>query len=206
MRLDTRAQVCGQPAFKVRDTFRSFPYGASDAFFARKLDVPLLEAKKFTLQMAHQGFLERDHGNSSYWTKTVKGNALTNAKAFKPGAKPLDAFLSRVAHVNADDYFAYVVKEVLVFGSYLTDAEGLGDLDLAVVLEKRFADDARQTLVENESRNRKVHFKTPVQALLWPNHEVMAFLKNGSCLISLHDGADLHRMETEYRVVFSMAK
>lgn len=71
------------------------------------------------------------------WGNTIKGNALALASAAKPilrstAERKINEFLERVKEVNRNDYYLYKIKKVVVFGSYLSDAEKLGDIDLAI--------------------------------------------------------------------------
>ena len=46
----------------------------------------------------------------------------------------MSEFLDRVRQVNSNSGFLYRVRKVVVFGSFLSDAPFVGDLDLAVDL------------------------------------------------------------------------
>jgi len=50
----------------------------------------------------------------------------------KTADRALHEFLDRVRTLNANKDALYQVPEVVIFGSYLTDAERLGDVDLAI--------------------------------------------------------------------------
>ncbi|WP_439373494.1 hypothetical protein [Bradyrhizobium sp. DASA03120] len=49
----------------------------------------------------------------------------------------LKEVLSRVESINRDSELLHYVTEVRVFGSYLTDSDSLGDLDVAIRMERR---------------------------------------------------------------------
>ena len=64
----------------------------------------------------------------------MAGNALANASAARSisraeASRQLAEFLERVARVNADDSWLHCVGKVVVFGSYLSNQEQIGDLD-----------------------------------------------------------------------------
>jgi hypothetical protein len=48
----------------------------------------------------------------------------------------LQEVLERVARINSDGKLLHYITEVRVFGSYLTDSDDLGDIDLAIKLER----------------------------------------------------------------------
>jgi hypothetical protein len=88
------------------------------------------------------------------------------------------------------------VKQVIIFGSYLSDSLTLGDIDLAITLECKYDDP--------ETRGRKIReriqrvqqegkrFRTMVEMYGWPQLEIFKMLKAGSPSISLHDAEAEH--------------
>jgi len=52
----------------------------------------------------------------------------------------LDEFLQRIAALNEDSRFLARVERAIVFGSYLSGGDQLGDVDVAVHLVPRSAD------------------------------------------------------------------
>jgi hypothetical protein len=91
---------------------------------------------------------------------------------------------------TGDDY-TYYIKQVIIFGSYLSDNPTLGDIDLSLILELRDDDpqeghkhfDGRIKLGQKQGR----HFKNVFDRASWPYQEVIQFLKNRSPSLSLHD-------------------
>ncbi len=78
---------------------------------------------------------------------TIRGNALGMAKASKPVKRAsagtvLRELLDRVKAINNRQNLPYRVESVVVFGSYLSEAKRVNDLDVAVELKPRSADDA----------------------------------------------------------------
>ena len=70
------------------------------------------------------------------WTDTATGmNELTQARFGKPMTRNeadalLERTISRAREYNATEGYPYFIEELRVFGSYLTRAEELGDLDV----------------------------------------------------------------------------
>lgn len=83
-------------------------------------------------ELCDERFVEpRDDGH----ILTVKGNAFANARIGKPitrekAEKILEGVLERAAEVNESG--EATIHSIDVFGSYTTDAEKLGDIDLVV--------------------------------------------------------------------------
>jgi predicted nucleotidyltransferase len=66
----------------------------------------------------------------------------------------LRKFLDRVRVVNGRQELAHSVESVVVFGSYLSDAERLNDLDIAVELRAKWHDDTSFQNYRNASLDR----------------------------------------------------
>src|SRR3989442_8988969 len=93
------------------------------------------------------GFVERlpDTRREVLYTRTLAGSTFAQASAARPlqratADRKLAEFLDRARQVNGDDHYLYRVKKVLVFGSYLTQADRIGDIDVAVELAPRWQD------------------------------------------------------------------
>ena len=79
------------------------------------------------------------------YKRSLAGSTLAQASAAQPlqrgtAQRKLAAFLARVRRVNEDDYYLYRVKKVLVFGSYLSAAARINDIDVAIELVHRWQD------------------------------------------------------------------
>jgi hypothetical protein len=134
---------------------------------------------------------------------TIQGNAFGMANAGKPvsresAEKVLREFLNRVRTVNERDDLAYRIGSVIVFGSYLSSAIQLNDLDLSAELIGKWTDDASyhaacQGSMERAHASRR-QFRNLVDEISWPRTEVLLFLKNRSRTISLCDWDSLQKM------------
>lgn len=98
--------------------------------------------------------------------------------------------LARVARINNDGELLHYVTEVRVFGSYLTDSGDLGDLDVAIKMERRrIAGEwvkAAQALADKSGRTLDFF-----QRLTFPEAEVRRRIKRRLPRISLHDTSEL---------------
>ena len=104
-----------------------------------------------------EGYIERapddpvpNDGAVRYRT-TMKGQALlmTRLAPRIDRAKAealLKGVLERVAAINADSELMHWVTEVRIFGSYLTESDDLGDLDLALSYQLRLTGDDKDFL------------------------------------------------------------
>lgn len=87
-----------------------------------------------------------------FWTTTIKGNSLSMASAAKPilrktAEKIIKNFLERVHHINEDNYYLYKIKKVIVFWSYLSSQEKLGDIDIAIKLIPIESNEKKQSIL-----------------------------------------------------------
>ena len=102
----------------------------------------------------------------------------------------LEEVLARVDKINSDDELLHYVTEVRVFGSYLSKSQDLGDLDLAIKLERRPVEGewvkAAQALADKSGRS--LNF---LQRLTFPETEVRRRIKNRLPRISLHETSEL---------------
>jgi predicted nucleotidyltransferase len=100
--------------------------------------------------------------------------------------------IKRIQEINCDPSLLDYVTKVVAFGSYITDAEDLGDIDLYVVVTRRIDDykehtKARKTF--NESSGKR--FSNYLEQLFYHQYVVKQRIKSRSPYISLHDESDL---------------
>jgi len=215
--------MAGVPMLKVRALMRwargsHWPLGALED----RLELGREHAQELVVALEQGGYVERSlqHRDAAepYYQVTIRGCALAMAAAGKPiKRKTADrlfaAFLDRVRQTNETDYYLYRVTRVVVFGSYLDqDKQELNDLDLAIDLAAKQADERKQQelmearIVDAHEKGRD--FKNIVDQLGWPQTEVKQFLKSRSTAISLHDakGEQEIWLNGPHRIVFPAAE
>ena len=115
--------------------------------------------------------------------------------------------IQRAKEVNADHRELYRVSRLWAFGSYLTDAEELGDVDIAVELARNDDDwppmpDGEYAYAETTAPPkswRRGYFET----LAWPQEAVLRRLKARRRHISLHPSTDQVLVSAAKRQVFA---
>src|SRR5207248_7344817 len=126
VRIEPTEHIAGRPALEIRRFMKRTGDLTWELDLIRaELGVSLKDSKKIAKRLEALGLIERV-GTS--WRKTVKGNALANASAARPLTRTtadakLKEFLERVDAVNGDERFAYRIRKVIVFGSFLTGRE-----------------------------------------------------------------------------------
>jgi len=87
----------------------------------------------------------------------------------------LREFMERVREVNVNPHYLYKVKEVVLFGSYLTLRERINDIDVAVEVGPKYG--AAEQEERNGRRRREAidqgkHFSHFIDEMFWPEIEV----------------------------------
>ena len=198
MRIQLGDQILGIPVLTMRKLLKyvqGLQSGTLD-IIVQQLEVDAATARQIQQGLLDEGYIEPSGPlfGQGHWQLTWQGSALANASTRKPitrktAERLVEEFLSRVREINAGDY-AYRVRRVIVFGSFLSDTPDLGDIDLSIELEDRSTDpDERQAahqasiaLAEQAGRT----FKDYMEMLGWSEREVILKLKNRSPSLSLH--------------------
>jgi predicted nucleotidyltransferase len=202
VRLDPQETIAQIPILKIRDFIRSHAdYSWSMSSLASALKLSPKRASEVLQELLHRGYirLDRPKHNGDHYRRTQDGATFCLASGSRPitrrvADRKLAEFLQRVHQVNASPNFAYRVRKVEVFGSYLTNSETLSDVDIAVDLAPREADSKKQDALHEDrikhALSQKRSFRNIVDEEYWPEREVLLFLKSHSHAISLHTISD----------------
>lgn len=173
---------------------------------ADRLNRPVAAVRRIIRALAADGYLERAPAGSlvnlgapsgRVWEVSTQGAALARATAAAPiRRETADALLAAVvarAHTLRDwslHPYAFGVRRLLVFGSYLGDASALGDLDVSVAWMPRFADREAQHVYRRErtrmARQAGRTFSNISNEYGWPLLEAARFLRGRRRGVSLH--------------------
>jgi hypothetical protein len=191
-------EIAGCPATQVRTLLRRFNqefWTVKEA--AKFLKTSEAHARRLVYSLAKLGYVEVvRQQRPGTWRNTMAGNALANATAAHPISRPvadrlLKEFLIRVRSVNGDPSWLYRVAKVVVFGSYLNHQQSVGDIDLAIQLDRRpeFAKSWPEALLAraDAAAHRGRRFHGFLDRLSWPETEVRRYLRGGGRGLSLHD-------------------
>ena len=209
MRIDPRDKIGGVPVMKVRTLLRRF-MGATvvgsffrderllKALLGQEL-VRLLHRDPAQLRELRVVLGRGDRAAGPWYELTDEGTRFAQASAAAPlrratAERKLREFMARVEQVNQSEEFAYRVNRVVLFGSYLTDAERVNDIDLAVELAPRW--DGFDVGIQYQKEQERVRLaprhrtRNALAAEQWPWREVFLFLKARDRSFSLHDTQD----------------
>jgi hypothetical protein len=207
MRIDRSATIAGVPLIKVRDLMRrARGFGFGREFIVDKIGTDIAD------DLVAAGYIEMDQERRSIerdlpYRITLLGSSLANARFLKriprQRANVLVAdVLRRADEINADDEMIYRVKEIYVFGSYLTDSPDLGDVDLCVTLEFKGEKGCivKSNLARAKARDRE--YMPYGQQLYFGEEEVLLRLKAKSPYISLHGDSQREQLDCEFRRIY----
>jgi predicted nucleotidyltransferase len=208
MQINSKEILFGQPILKIREVVRQAMkgrlWGKSKAEVAirvaKVLKQPEEVAKQLIKQLIEDDYLiltkEKLSDIYQYELKeTEKGRRFGIANASKPISRQkatqlLNELIDRAKDINENGELIYFVESIRVFGSYLSDKDTLGDLDVGVKLTRKYKsgeftkhNQKRIALAKANGRQ----FNNSTEELFWPHREVMLMLKGKQRGLSLHD-------------------
>lgn len=160
-----------------------------------------VEIKEIFSALVSDGWIEQNKKEDKFddekYIVTDKGNQLS-VKSLVPRIDREKAnglvgdMIKRIEQINHDPSLLDYVTRVVVFGSYITDTNDLGDIDLCVSIVRRIDDYKEHTRARkafNEASGKR--FSTYLDTLFYHQNVVKQRIKNRSPYISLHDESDL---------------
>ena len=113
----------------------------------------------------------------------------------------LKEIVQRAEAINAspESQYMYYVSKILIFGSYLTPKERLGDIDVAVKIEGRWKTDKEYDRLLDTVCGKKV---TGDSKVLYPYQKIITALRNRSKSLSFHSIEEVARGNFQYKIIF----
>ena len=210
MNVDRNLKICDVPIIKIRDFLKVFHNSNLSLvnYISHHFNLTLENSEIFLKELINEGYIEMTE--SKNYNCTVKGNALANTRFFKrlnkeKADRAFEAFMERVKVINEDNSYAYKVKRLVLFGSYLTkNQKDFGDIDIAYELEKRLKDtkdhqELEQRIIKEAKEEGKV-FRSFLDEILYPKNLVLKFLKRR--YISLHSMEEIEELSASHKQIF----
>jgi len=211
MRITKEEVVAGHSALRVRGFLRRFERGffmvsAAESF----MQIRSRQAAEFINDMIALQLIEptMPFGDKAAFQVATRGHAFANATAAKPisrgtAERVLREFIDRANAVNASKEYAFKIESAVLFGSMLSCADRLGDVDVAIDLQRRISDsakfrqqcDRRRHLAEEQGRA----FSTAIDWATWPKKEVVLQLKARSHSLKGLRPAKAHENHEDFR-------
>ena len=142
---------------------------------------------------------------------TNKGKELCRARCVKrmnraQADKLFNEILERVKEVNNNPYYLYKVNKVVLFGSYITDKEDFGDIDIAFEFKfkrrvVKTEDGLNSELVANIDRAYENNFFHSLYKFSFAEREVAKFLKNRKAQIHITPYSHIESLNTETKTI-----
>lgn len=199
MHINTNDAICGINILSVRNFLRASGRVQRwrTEYVASFLKLDEVQSGELLVELEKRGYVEKEglHGGEQYWHNTIRGNSLGSASATKPykrktAEKALMEFMKRVQTVNASPYYLYKVAAVILFGSYLTEAPEVSDVDIALkIVSKEENSELRGLQLEKRRADLEKSGKRFNSIVDWAGAaeiEVWNFLKSRSRVISMH--------------------
>jgi hypothetical protein len=216
MKLEKNRTIGGAPLIKVRDLLRYMGAGrrGSGRGMTRK-EIADRVGFDIACELVREGLLAvcKDRQDREPWYEgTIAAvrlaDALMNKRITRAKADLYVAeLLQRADDINANPDLLYRVKRITAFGSYITDAADLGDIDIAVELEDKIP--SGQSLVE---ANRARAAASDRKKLSWNDQltfgerEVDRLLKGRNPYVSLIEYSSFQRLNTPAKVIYPRAE
>jgi len=202
--IEASEKIAGYPALQIRQLMRETLGRSITPRHVREiLSCSNSSAALVLEQLEKAGFVESVRG---YWEATTKGSALAMATAALPlrretAQRLLADLVSRAHLVNADDTWAYRVRILVIFGSYLRGVERPNDVDIACALSPRWSGETQQNREQGRRHERGERFRNISEWAMWPKLEVIRYLRARARGLSIHELEDWID-STEHKVVF----
>jgi hypothetical protein len=116
--------------------------------------------------------------------------------------------LERIGKLNGDDHFLGRVRKAVVFGSYVGNADYIGDIDVAIEIVRREPDFEKHTQADNRRVAEEFaagrRFSNILEQAFWWQKEAFLFLRNRKRGLSLQDYGAIKDIvaASPHRVVF----
>lgn len=208
MQVDSAAEAVAGIAYRqLRDFLKERGQYVMTAQLGEAFGLPAGDDQKLMEALIAAGYLEEADELGGH-PVSQKGRQLARAKFLKrmtraQAAELLEGILARAREINSRPELTHYVSELHVFGSYLTDAPDLGDLDLIVKLERK-DDDGHVAVERSKARARASGKKLSFfEELTYGEGEVNQLLKARKGRISLHHEIDFDLPDIKTQLVFS---
>ncbi len=209
MRIDPDDRIAGYPVLTIRTLMRKRVFKPDVVETVLKVDGK--EAERVIGALKTEGYvcnLFSDNPPPDVWQTTPKGSILASSYARPPidreeAERLMDEFMRRIGVVRDDDRFLYDAGQVIVFGSYLGDADELNDIDLLVKVRvkgkfKDHYDDALRDRLE-AAQAIGLRLKRDVDYRPYPRRGLLRFLRGVSRYLSFHREKELEIIEDSNR-------
>ncbi len=196
MRIDPDDRIAGYPILTIRTLMRKRVFKAD--VVEKVLEVDGKEAKRVIKALRKEGYvcsLFGDNPPPDTVQNTPKGSILASSYARPPISREeakglMDEFMTRIGRAREEDRFLYEAGQVIVFGSYLGDADELNDIDIIVKVrvKGKFKDTYDDVLRDrlDAAQSIGLRLKRDVDWRPYPRRGLLNYLRGVSRYLSFH--------------------
>jgi hypothetical protein len=165
------------------------------------------EAKRVFAALLAEGYLapnEPEHKlDKAKYQTSIKGRRLAAANLTKrfdraKADNEVAALIARANEINMRDELVFLVHKITTFGSYLTDSNDLGDIDLVVEVQPRRDDHVAESHYRADNSGKTLDF---MASLNYGDREVLQLLRARKLHLSFNAHSTLE-LDTKFRVLF----
>jgi len=202
MRINAADTLAGYPILTIRKLLRRLQdeHYLTDSV-EEILKINKQEASLLLQELERKSLIEQvtNLEGELCWTNTENGNQLALATAAQPikretATQRIKDLLDRVKQANENPDYLYTIKKIDLFGSYLSNQDRINDVDISIKLDPKINDPQQlpQKLLDraHKAAEKGKQFNSFMERLMWPENEIILFLKSGSRVLSLHDMDD----------------
>jgi len=169
--------------------------------------VKAAEAKRVFAALLAEGYLEPNEPEHEFdkakYQTSKKGRRLAAANLTKrfersKADNEVAALIARANEINARDELVCFVHKITAFGSYLTDSNDLGDIDLVVEVAPRREKHTDESHYRANNSGKTLNFSA---SLTYGDIEVVQLLRARKTRLSFNTRSTL-KLDTEFRVLF----
>lgn len=211
MRIDPQSELAGYAAIRIRNLLLRHATNLTVSSVSKFMDITQAEAYTLLEALVQKGLIEvKSTEPNPSWCCTDSGVQLAFTSAARPikratAERLVNGLLDRANVINADDGLPYIIERMAVFGSFLTDKEKIGDVDIAVQLKRRFDDDALfKKMVDQrieQAYERGWSPRTKFELAGFAQLEIYRKLKGPVNWISLHSYREMEEMGCDFLVL-----
>jgi predicted nucleotidyltransferase len=193
MRLPKDKSFAGFNALQVRSLLRTLGRGTSTRHHLEcTFQLPKAGAQELIDLLVGEGLLvAADPGG---FELRIAGAAFAQASAAPPlhrrtVERRLRELVGRMVEINAKSEFLVGIEEAYVYGSYLSAAERLGDLDISLCFYRKDPARFMERSAKGLQRLTKKYGKKPPQRCRRPGQAALISSKNGVRRLATHSAA-----------------
>ncbi len=212
MRINKSDKIGGQPILQVRNFLRKHEQFDVETI-GMHFELNTEATEQLIKGLSECGYLQLNkkltkRNGKRVWETTQLGIRLSAASAMAPilrekAERLVSELLDRVKHVREDDGYLWEVETLVVFGSYTTDSEDLGDIDLTLTLrhKEKFQEDWLERTLEQADKSGKT-MSSYSDRLGFSEKKVRQFLKSRSPYLRFHRPGEPEELDAVFRIIY----